>query len=209
MKWEDFLSLNKNIPVIESKTLLSIDKSISVQLSRWVKSGKLIEPKRGLYVVKEPYRRIEIYEPYLAFVLKKPSYISFEKSLEYHNLIPEGVPVFTSITTKRQSCFKSELGIFRYFHIKPSLFWGYFSVTVKKQTGFIAFPEKALLDLIYMRNIKVSMHFLEELRLQNLKKIKFKRLDEYAGRFNKPTVISAVKTIKEYIKIYRRNEKTL
>ena len=209
MKWEKFIEEVREYPVIDVGTLLSKDKSIRVQISRWEKMGRLIQAKRGIYVLSEPFRKIEVYEPYLASILKRPSYISLEKALEYHNIIPEGVPVFSLITTKRPAKFTSKLGVFDYHHIISSLFWGYFSVTVNKQTGFIAYPEKALLDLLYLKNINVSFEFLEELRLQNVEKLSIERLLEYATRFNKRGIASAGKVIGEYIKNYTETDKIL
>lgn len=209
MNWESFVKEVRDYPVIEVETLLSEDKSIRVQISRWVKMDRLIQAKRGIYVLSEPFRKIEVYEPYLASILKRPSYISLEKALEYHNLIPERVPVFSSVTTKRPSRFTSKLGVFDYHHIKPSLFWGYSSVTVRGQTGFIARPEKALFDLLYLRNINVSLEFLDELRLQNMEKLSTERLFEYARRFNKSRITRAGEIIGEYIEDYMKKEKVL
>lgn len=209
MKWDKFLSLVRDYPVIEVESLIPKDKSIRVQISRWENTHRLIQVKRGIYVLAESFRKIRVYEPYLASILKRPSYISLEKALEYHNLIPEGVPVFSSVTTKRANSFKSALGFFDYNHIKTSLFWGYSSVTVYKQTGFFALPEKAILDLIYLRNIKVSSVFLEELRLQNVERLDVDRLYDFAERFKKPKIILAAEIIKQYIENYNEKEKVL
>ena len=165
MKWEEFIKLVGNLPVIDTEILLagvSDSKAVKVQTSRWQKAGKLIQVKRGIYLLDVPYRKVNIYEPYLASLLKKPSYLSLEKALEYHGLIPEAVPVYTSVTTKRAGEFVSEAGTFNYRHIKSSLFWGYDSVTVNKQTAFIALPEKALLDFFYLRGAKISLEYLDE-----------------------------------------------
>ncbi len=212
MKLENLITKMAGIPVIDTEFLLiGSDKvdSIKVQISRWEKTGKIIQLKRGIYVLAESYRKTKVYEPYLAWVLKNPSYISLEKALEYYNLIPEAVPVYTSLTTKRPGKFVSEIGIFKYNHIKNSYFWGYKALTFNKQTGFIASPEKALLDLIYLKHIKVTFACLEELRLQNVEKINIDTLFEYAGRFQKPKILRSSEIIKEYILSYRKRQKTL
>ncbi len=212
MKLEEFLNAVRNLPVITTEILLtgvSNIEPIRVQLSRWQRAGKLIQVKRGIYLLTEPYRKVNAYEPYLASILKTPSYISLEKALEYHGLIPEAVSVYTSVTTKRQGRFISEAGVFDYRHIKNSLFWGYESITVNKQTGFIASPEKALLDLVYLNNLKITLDYLREMRLQNVEKINLKKLLEYAGRFKSPGILHASETIKGYIVLYKGEEKTL
>ncbi|MCK4818073.1 hypothetical protein KA005_20050, partial [bacterium] len=156
-----------------------------------------------------PYRKIEVYEPSIAAILIRPSYISLEKALEYHNLIPEAVPVYTSVTTKRQGRFVSRVGIFDYKHIQESLFWGYTSSTVKQQTAFVASPEKALLDFFYLKRVKISLDYLQELRLQNVEKINIEKLFKCASRFRKPKMLRIAEAIREYITLYTKGEKAL
>jgi len=212
MDWEKFLITTRRFPVIDTENLLagvSDPIPIEVQVSRWKKAGKLIQLKRGIYVLAEPYRNIEVYEPYIAAILKTPSYISLEKALEYHNLIPEAVTVYTSVTTKRQGRFVTKVGIFDYRHIKESLFWGYTSLTVNKQTAFIASPEKALLDFFYLKRVNISLDYIMELRLQNVEKINIEKLFECALRFKKPKMLQVAEVIKEYSALYTKGEKAL
>ena len=79
--------------------------SIKVQLSRWTKSGKLIKLRNNIYLLSENFRKVDIYEPHIASVLKKPSYISLEKAFEYHGLIPEAVYQVASVTSVRSRAF--------------------------------------------------------------------------------------------------------
>lgn len=212
MKFGDFIKIIKDFPVIETELLLAgIPNSdpLKVQISRWEKTGKLIQLKRGIYLLADTYRKIEIYEPYIASILKRPSYLSLEKALEYYGLIPEAVKVYTCVTTKRPAKFSSPAGIFSYRHIKNSLFWGYKPITLRRQTAFIASPEKALLDLIYLSGIKISTAYLEGLRLQNLRQINPDTLLEYARKFKKPGMLRAAKVIKKYIQSYQDEGKTL
>ncbi len=212
MKLEDFIKITRDLPVIEIELLLAgipNPDPLKVQISRWEKAGKLIQLKRGIYLLADPYRKTEVYELYIASVLKKPSYISLEKALEYYDLIPEAVKVYTSVTTKRAAKFSSPVGVFSYKHIKNSLFWGYKPVTLRQQTAFIATPEKALLDLIYLSGIKVSPEYLEGLRLQDIEQINLDILFEYAKRFKKPGMLRAAKLIKKYIQSYDDRGKTL
>ena len=212
MKLEEFLKRVGNLPVIETESLLagvSDQRALKVQISRWQKAGNLIQLRRGIYVLSEPYRKTEAFEFYLASVLKNPSYISLEKALEYHGLIPDAVPVYTSVTTKRPGRFASEIGVFDYRHIKNGLFWGYESVTVNKQTGFVASPEKALLDTCYFKGSDISGAYLKELRLQNIGKIRIDKLRRYAKKFRKPGAVAAAKAIETYINSCEDGEKAL
>lgn len=212
MKFNEFVTIASKLPVIEVETISAGEAfplKLKVQLSRWVKSGKLIQLRRGVYLLPKVYRKIDPFEPFIASILKKPSYLSLEKALEFHGLIPEAVPVYTSVTTKRAVSFSSEAGRFSYQHIKQGLFWGYISITMNKQTAFVAAPEKALLDLIYLKVKNVSPEYIQELRLQNIEKIRMNKLLEFAARFNKPKMLRAAKIIRDYIKIYRNRRKKL
>lgn len=212
MKFEEFINLWGDLPIIDTANLLSDGKqapAMKVQITRWQKAGRIIQLRRGIYVLAETFRKVEPYGPYIASILKKPSYVSLEKALEFHGLIPDAVPVYTSVTTKRPGVFISVVGRFTYRHIKKSLFWGYASVTVKKQTAFIAVPEKALLDLIYLNNAKVSFEYLKELRLQNVEKFNLPTFMSYATKFHKPCIKRAAKFIKKYIEQTKREEKNV
>ncbi|MFH1244922.1 MAG: hypothetical protein V1662_00365 [Candidatus Omnitrophota bacterium] len=212
MKLEGFLKITRDLPVIEIELLLagiSNPDPLKVQISRWEKAGKLIQLKRGIYLLADAYRKIEVYEPYIASILKRPSYLSLEKALEYYGLIPEAVKVYTSVTTKRAGVFSSPAGVFGYKHIKSSLFWGYKPLTLRRQTAFIAAPEKALLDLIYLNGIKITSDYLEGLRLQNLEQINLDTLFQYAGKFQKPGMLRAAKVIEKYVRSYNKGGKAL
>ena len=203
MEFKQLLQQVQDFPVVDTR-ILSAGRmnslSLKVQISRWVKSGKLIQLKRSMYLLAEPYRKISTSEFYIASVLKSPSYISLEKALEYYGLIPEAVGVFTCITTKRPEILETPAGRYDYRHIKPSLFWGYTTLAMSGQTVFMATPEKALLDFFYLKHAKVSLDYLKELRLQNVENIKVKRLLEYAHRFKKKGIMQATELAKQYIK---------
>ncbi|MBL7070438.1 MAG: hypothetical protein ISS27_03075 [Candidatus Omnitrophica bacterium] len=212
MRFEEFIRKVENLPVIDTESLLvgSSDLvKVKVQISRWAKSGKLIQLKRGMYVLSPVYRKVEPYGPFIAATLKQPSYLSLEKALEFHGLIPEGVKVYTSLATKWQDTFKSKVGVFSYQHIRKELFWGYVSVSLKGQTGFIASPEKALLDFFYVKKIRATFEYLQEMRLQNLDKLNPEKLLSCAKRFNKPGMLRAAKLIAEFIEKEKGGEKSL
>ena len=172
MKWRDLLILVGSEPVFSSTFLMVGNRSradIQLQLSRWVKAGKLQQLKRGLYVLAEPYRKVSPHPFLIANRIKNASYVSLQSALAWYDLIPEYVPVVTSVTTTRTDTFHSSEGSFLYRSIKKSLFTGYRSIEpVDGQFVFIAQPEKALLDLIYLTSHSESREYLRELRLQNM-----------------------------------------
>lgn len=212
MKWDDFVKRVGDLPVIMTEHLFIGSKSpstIAVQINRWLDAGKLIQLKRGVYVLAKEYIRVDFCEPYVASILKKPSYISLEKALEYHNLIPEAVPVYTSVTTKRPARFATKLGVFTYRHIRKTRFWGYDSMTIGKQTAFMATPEKALLDFLYFQTAEITVDYLNGLRLQNLDILNEDKLCEYAHRFKKKKIIKASELITKYMNAFKKGERYL
>ncbi len=212
MEFSDFLNKAQQLPVLDTRVLTGLSKdalSFRVQISRWVKSGKLIQLKRAMYLLAPPYRKIFPSQLYIASVLKSPSYISLEKAFEFYDLIPERVIVNTSVTTKRPEKFETPAGRYEYQHVKPSLFWGYTAVNWDGQTVFMATPEKALLDFFYLRHVEVSMDYLIEMRLQNVEVINIDKLVEDAKRFKKKNLLRIAQLIIEYIKNETQGTKTL
>ncbi len=66
--------------------------------------------------------------------------------------------------------------------------------------AYIAHPEKALLDFIYLRKGGDSADFIRSLRLQNLEQINLERLQQFANRFNKPKLHRAAGIISQLAK---------
>lgn len=200
MLFAELLKTFGNLPAIETELLMAgvpDPNATQVQVSRWRKQGKLIKLRRGVYVLASIYRKVEPSEFYLASLLNRPSYISLEKALEFHGLIPEGVPVYTSVTAKRPERLTTPLGVYDYRHVRPDLFWGYAPITSNGQTFQMALPEKALLDYFYLRGMDATPERLEGLRLQNAEKIKFRTLAAFAARFDAPGMRKAAQAIKE------------
>jgi len=203
MKFTRFLEIVGQEPVFHSSLLLageadSVD--LGRQLSRWVKSGKLIQLRRGLYVLSEPYRKIAPHPFFVANRLKRASYISLQSALEHHGHIPEYVPSITSVTTGRPETFSNLLGNFIFKHIKKELFFGYQKVELGGgQSAFIARPEKALLDLFYLTPGSDDIHYLRELRLQNAGNLDSRLLLEQARQFESRKVVRAAQRINSII----------
>jgi len=64
------------------------------------------------------------------------------------------------------------------------------------QMAFLAIPEKALLDLIYLTPGADSREYLRELRLQNLDHLDWQALAQIAEKSRRPKLIRAVKCVK-------------
>ena len=187
-------------PVFESGLLLAGDvdpASVRRQLSRLTASGHLIQLRRGLYALAPPYRKVKPHPFLVANYLVRGSYVSLQSALAYHGLIPEHVPVVTSMTTLRPGYRETPLGHFEYHHVKPEYFYGYDLIEVEeKQTALVANPEKALLDLVQLRPGSDSREYLEGLRLQNLERLDLEELGRLAESSGRPKLLRAASIVR-------------
>ena len=111
----------------------------------------------------------------LALSLRSPSYISFESALYASGVLsqsPRGA--LTLATTQRGGSIETPLGSLRYIHLAEKYFFGF-------DAHRTAFPEKALLDMIYAATrtgadgMGAEVFYPEHLNKR--------RLRGYAGRF--------------------------
>jgi len=169
MKWDEFLHMIDDQPIFEPAMLFAGDArpaEVRRQLSRWVKAGKLYRVRRGLYAVAPPYAKAQPQPFAVAGRFTWPSYVSLQSALAYHGLIPEAVPVVTSVTTRRPGHFDTPLGRYQFRHVKIDYFWGYREFQLEAgQSAFIAEPEKALLDQCYLTSGADSLDYIRELRI--------------------------------------------
>jgi len=125
-----------------------------------LKSGQLIQLKRGLYVTRSYIQRLGNNDAYLEFLsnnLKRPSYLSSEYVLQKYSMISESVFVYTNITTKKTKTYQNSLGTFQYANIKDELFCGFKITTVGINEIKQATKAKALFDYLYFRLWRIPM----------------------------------------------------
>lgn len=205
MEFEELLKIVGNEPVFETGLLLAGNVKpnyVRRQLSFWVKSGRIYQLRRGLYALAPPFQKTKPHPFGVANQLARGSYVSLQSALAHYGLIPEHVPVITSVTASRPGRWNTPLGNYEFRHIKPALLFGYLSTDVgDKQQAFVASPEKALLDLIYLEVGADSPDYLRELRLQNLDQLDMGVLSEYANRAGRPKLKRAVEIISNLVDI--------
>lgn len=186
MDFETLLSTVGSEPVFETGFLLAGDvnpQNIRRQLSRWTKTGKIVQLRRGLYALARPYRKTEPHPYLVANRLMMGSYVSLQSALAYYGMIPEHVPVTTSVTTGRPKTYETPMGIYTYRHIRRGLFYGHRFLDVGQgQHAYVACPEKALLDLVHLAPGGDAESYLRGLRLQALGQLD---LDELLGQADK------------------------
>lgn len=199
MEFEELLKIVGDEPVFETGLLLAgeVDPNhIRRQLSRWTRSGRLYQLRRGLYALAPPYQNRTPHPFLIANHLLPGSYVSLQSALANHGLIPEYVPVVVSVTTARPNHWETPLGHFAYRHIKVDYFHGYRTLELGGgQSAFVAGPEKAILDLVYLTAGGDEESYLRGLRLQDLEQIDIAELHRMAEVFDRPKIFRAVGAI--------------
>lgn len=202
MKFEELLDIVEGRPVFSSALLRAGDVDVvdvASQLSRWVSGGRLIALRRGVYALGRAYAKRSPHPFEVANLVQRPSYVSMESALSFHGMLPEAVFATTSVTSARAGEFATQLGVYSYRHIASSLFWGYREVAVPAAAGatmLVATPEKALLDLVYLRPRADAAAFLRQLRLERLSSMDLDVLDEMTRRAGKPKLARAAQRIR-------------
>ncbi len=202
MKFVDLVNKVSHLPCFSPRFLAAGEdiSQVRLQISRWVKDGRVIRIHKGLYCLGEPYRKVKPELFCIANSLKSASYVSLHSALSFYNLIPEFVPTINGVTTDRPQTIETPLGRFDFRHIRKKYFFGYKQIELSPgQKAFIAEPEKALLDLIYLTAGADSRDFIDELRLQNLEILDPGTLNKYTKEFQSPKLSKAVKHIEHVI----------
>lgn len=200
MEFEALLQIVGDDPVFDSSLLLAgknDPKIVRLQLTRWVKSGRIYQLRRGLYTLAPPYQKTQPHPFLVANRLRRASYVSMQSALAFYGLIPETVHVVVSATTGRPERLTTPLGIFEFRHIKPDLLFGYQMVDLGGQKALLATPEKALLDLVYLQQGGASAEYLQGLRLQNLDRLDVDRLAKQSMVFASPKMDMAAIAIRQ------------
>ena len=184
-------------PVIKSAYFALEDNPAYVRrlVSEWVRKKWLIELRRGMYLINADHV-LNVTERFqVANLLYEPSYVSLEGALSFHGMIPEGVPQVTSVSTRKTARFSNALGTFSYSAVKKELFWGYEKYKLGKGGALVAVPEKALLDLIYLRKgeLNEAGEVIESLRLDDIKPLNARSLMAAAKRFGNARILQVAK----------------
>lgn len=177
----DVLELHRRIPTkhFDYQRLMAATQELS-HARRFVglltKRGHVIRIKKGLYVWGQDVDPSPFSNEILANLIYGPSYVSLEYALSFYGLIPERVATVTSVTSKKTKSFATPVGQFTFEHINQEAYSGGIRLQIDGPQSFlIATPEKALLDMIALREVSDSL--LEDLRIEPEE---FERLDKNA-----------------------------
>ena len=204
MKFSDFKKKVNKTPLFGGDVagLFSKDpQTMRNQLYRWKKQGLVVALKKGLYALAKSERSVGLSKELIASSLYKPSYISLETALSNYRMIPEKVVAVTSVTPRKTMTFQNEEGMFIYRNIKKDLYFGF--RLERDGAGFpyfMADPEKALLDYLYLNLGGIKAHqsdyFSGAMRLQNTSVLDRKKLKLYAKRFEVKKLVKILEFLK-------------
>lgn len=203
MKLDRLLEVGWDLPVIESALLRALGeepKALSVQLDRWVRSGRLIRIRRGVYVLPSRLQRTRHPIDRVANLVVRPSYVSAERALHLQGLIPETVPIVVSMTTVRSARFASEAGTFEYRHVSTDWFFGFRELEVGGGSAMVAVPEKALLDLVATTPGEFSVDRIRELRLEAMDLVDLDLVQAMAKRSARPRLERFARRIRRLVR---------
>ena len=152
MRYSSLRSINKLYFTYQdvAKTFNITEEAARVSCSRYVKEGLLVRLKPNFYILREKWDNIEFTEIVnLANVLQVPSYVSLTTALVYYEYTTQVQQNFIeSIGLKRTKKFNIYSIVFNYTKIAKDLYFGF----EKVESYYIATPEKALIDAIYLES---------------------------------------------------------
>lgn len=157
-------------------------KSAIVSCHRYEKQKLLIRIKRGIYTLSTKWGSLGSEELFrVANILEVPSYVSLQSALSYYGLSTQVQRDFVeSISVKRtkniQICHRE----FVFSRITKRLYSGFY----KHNNFFIAEPEKAIIDALYLSSLN---RYTLDLTAIDWDKISKKKVKSYLKSFPKYT----------------------
>ena len=148
--------------------------SAHVLCSRYVKSGIFIRLKNNFYVLDETWGHLALEGRFkIANYLQVPSYISFMTALSYYEMTTQMQrDFFESASLKRSVAFKARPAEFSYYKLKKDHYFGF----VKVKDFFIATPEKALIDSLYLYSFGKFRFDLDSIDMERFDKTALRAL---------------------------------
>lgn len=150
-------------PVFTTREAAALWRSEQTSASRRLgglgKAGLVSRIQRGLWAI-DPEIEPHAVGPYLTAPL--PSYVSLFSALAEHEMI-EQIPRQISLASlARPRRILTSFGVYVVHQLSPELFGGFEG---NDRDGYLARPEKALFDLVYVRAAAGSRAYLPELTL--------------------------------------------
>lgn len=199
-RFQEFRRLAEKLPVVSLADIATALPGLRREnLYRWKRRGYIRMAAPGFYVLAGS---IESEQDLFAIAnrLYTPSFVSLESALGWHGLIPETTLAVTSVTTRKTRTVSSEVGEFIYRTVKPGYWFGYTVEETPRGKFMLAQPQRALLDLLYLRkNLRTPGDFME-LRLSGERTGTIAEdLLEMAEKFNSRTLLNRCNMLLEVV----------
>jgi len=183
--FEKIEHLGKNVfDIRDIKNLFPDETHINTVIKRLKDSRVLIKITRGVYMLQG--RSFDVEK--LATKIYYPSYISFESALSKYGIMNQGLYKLTLATTRHSKKIKLNEIVCDYSKLKPELFFGF---NLEGGT-YIAEPEKALLDTLYLMSLGKKTKSYQEWYTKELDKNKIKKYLPFFGKAVKKLVREVV-----------------
>lgn len=154
------------------------------RLSALEEAGLIRRMRRGLWAL-DPALAPFALAPYLTAPF--PAYVSLWSALSHHGMI-EQIPGRISVASlDRARRIETSIGVYEVHRIAPELFGGYRG---SEEEGFLATPEKALFDIVYVRAASGSQAYFPELMLPA--DFSCERIEQWIGRIAAPRLQTLV-----------------
>ena len=193
MKFGDLLTVAPPNGVFRTGQILAGQTSpahVRRQLDRWVKSERVIRLRRGVYLLSDLYSKTSAHPFAVANALKKASYVSLQSALAHHGMIPEYVPVTTSVTTVRPEELSTPIGRFQFRHVRIPLLFGFGEMEIARdQMALLASPVRT--------PHSDRVEYLRELRLERPRGLDLEGLHAVVERCRSAKIERAVERLLE------------
>ncbi|MFH1232085.1 MAG: hypothetical protein V1709_11390 [Planctomycetota bacterium] len=148
--------------------------SAKVLCTRYAKSGIFIRLKRNFYVLAQGWQNLSRDEFLrIANLLQVPSYISFMSALSYYEITTQVQRDFwESAAVKRSIKFDIKGVSFNFYKLKKQFYFDF----IKQDNIFIATPEKAMVDAVYLYSLGKYKFDTSSLDLGKLDKNRIKKI---------------------------------
>jgi len=170
MKALELNKINKLTFTIEDlASILSITKeSAKVSANRYVKSNFLTRLKNNLYIPLDKFNGLTETELFkIANLIQVPSYLSFTTALSYYNITSQQLQgIIESAAIKRTKKITAKNIRFDFILLKKDFYNNFIFIN----EFFIATPEKALADVIYLSSMNRYQCDFEAIDFKKIKK---------------------------------------
>ncbi|MEI6448880.1 MAG: type IV toxin-antitoxin system AbiEi family antitoxin domain-containing protein [Actinomycetes bacterium] len=175
-------------PIIQTREAaarLGVSRSRASQLlSSFEQAGLARRLKRGLWALQPDTDPFTV-PPHLTAPL--PAYVSFWSALFRHGMIEQVPRLIFVASLARTQRIATPLGAYSIHHLAPELFAGFDG---SEELGYLALPEKALFDTVYLRAAAGGAAALPELELPP--GFREQKLEEWIDRVARPRLRTLV-----------------